>query len=65
MHLLTPILGLFNLGTPEIFLIAFVIMVFFGAKRMPELARAMGKSVKEFKKATTENDEPPPADGQP
>jgi len=38
-------------GWTEILVIFMVILLFFGAKRLPELARAMGKSVNEFKKA--------------
>ena len=41
-----------NLNTPEIVLIAAVVLLFFGAKRMPELFRSFGKSMREFKKAT-------------
>lgn len=43
-----------NLGTSEILLIAFVIFIFFGAKRLPEIARSLGKGIGEFKKATKE-----------
>ncbi|MBT4758048.1 MAG: twin-arginine translocase TatA/TatE family subunit [Opitutae bacterium] len=42
-----------NLNTPEIVMIGGVILLFFGAKRMPELFRSFGKSVREFKKATS------------
>ncbi|MDG1242469.1 MAG: twin-arginine translocase TatA/TatE family subunit [Opitutae bacterium] len=42
-----------NLNTPEIVIIGGVILLFFGAKRMPELFRSFGKSVREFKKATS------------
>ena len=45
---------MFGLGTPEIILIAIVILVLFGAKKIPELMQGLGKGVKEFKKATTE-----------
>ena len=38
-----------NLGTGELILIALVVRVFFGAKRIPELMRGMGKGVKSFK----------------
>ena len=38
-----------NLGTGEIILIALVILLLFGAKRLPELAKSVGKSVKSFK----------------
>ncbi len=42
-----------NLNTPEIILIGAVVLLFFGAKRMPELFRSFGKSMREFKKATS------------
>ncbi len=45
---------MFGLGTPEIILIAIVILVLFGAKKIPELMQGLGKGVKEFKKATNE-----------
>lgn len=40
-----------SLGTPEIILIFVVILLLFGAKKLPELARGIGKSMGEFKKA--------------
>ena len=42
-----------NLNTPEIVMIGAVVLLFFGAKRMPELFRSFGKSLREFKKATS------------
>ncbi len=39
---------------PELMVILLVILLLFGAKRLPELARGMGKSIREFKKATSE-----------
>ena len=45
---------MFGLGTPEIILIAIVILVLFGAKKIPELMQGLGKGVREFKKATTD-----------
>ena len=47
-------LALFGLGGPEIALILFLILLLFGAKRLPELARGFGKSIREFKKAANE-----------
>ena len=41
-----------NLGGPEIFLIVLFVLIFFGAKKIPELARGLGKGIKEFKDAT-------------
>jgi len=45
---------MFGLGTPEIILIVIVILVLFGAKKIPELMQGLGKGVKEFKKASSE-----------
>jgi len=62
--------GLFNLGGGEIILILALILILFGAKKLPELAKGLGQGIKEFKKATRDvNDEfsrameeaPPPA----
>ncbi len=51
----THIFGIFQqLGPLEIFVIVFVILLLFGAKKLPELARGMGKAMREFKKATRE-----------
>ena len=40
-----------SLGAPEMMLIFVVILLLFGAKKLPELARGVGKSMGEFKKA--------------
>lgn len=40
-----------NLGTGEIILILLIILIFFGAKKIPELAQGLGKGVREFRKA--------------
>jgi sec-independent protein translocase protein TatA len=42
---------LFALGTTEIIVIILIIVVLFGAKKIPELMRGVGKGVKEFKDA--------------
>jgi len=42
------------IGMPEIILIFLVVLLLFGSKRLPELARGMGKAIREFKKATNE-----------
>jgi len=41
-----------NLGTPEIMLIAFVALLLFGGKKLPELARGLGKGLRDFKEAS-------------
>lgn len=43
-----------NMGGYEILLIILVILIFFGAKKIPELARGMGRGIREFKDATRE-----------
>lgn len=43
---------MFGLGTSEIVLIGCVILLFFGARQLPELARGLGKGIREFKDAT-------------
>lgn len=40
-----------NLGAGEIILIVLVILILFGAKKIPELAQGVGKGMREFKKA--------------
>ena len=45
-------LGFFNLGGGEIILILAIVLILFGAKRLPELAKGLGQGIKEFKKAT-------------
>ncbi|MBE0644238.1 MAG: twin-arginine translocase TatA/TatE family subunit [Bacteroidetes bacterium] len=40
-----------NIGGWEILIIIFLILIFFGAKKIPELAQGLGKGIKEFRKA--------------
>jgi sec-independent protein translocase protein TatA len=42
------------IGATEIILILAVVLILFGAKKIPELAKGMGQGIKEFKKATKE-----------
>jgi sec-independent protein translocase protein TatA len=41
-----------NIGTPEMMLILFVALLLFGGKKLPELARGLGKGIREFKDAS-------------
>lgn len=43
-----------NIGTTEIIIIAVILLVLFGGKKLPELARGLGQSGKELKKAKAE-----------
>jgi sec-independent protein translocase protein TatA len=55
MHFLASFM---NLAGPDLIVILLIILVLFGAKKLPELARGMGQAVKEFQKAKDEfNDE--------
>ena len=47
-------LAVLGLGAWEVVLILAVVLILFGAKRLPELARGLGSGIKEFKKATRE-----------
>jgi sec-independent protein translocase protein TatA len=54
-------LAIFNLGGSELLLIFLIILLLFGGAKLPSLARGLGQSIKEFKKAQREGDEPDPA----
>lgn len=61
------------IGTTEMIVIFLVVLLLFGAKRLPEIARSLGKASNEFKKARREfsdvanelTSEPPPAPAKP
>jgi len=43
-----------NIGLPELLIILVIILILFGATKLPKLARGLGSSVKEFKKGMVE-----------
>jgi len=43
-----------NLGLPELLIILFILVLLFGARRLPELARSLGQSIRAFKEGTAE-----------
>lgn len=45
---------MFGIGMPELILIAVVALIVLGPQKLPELAKSMGKAMREFKKATSE-----------
>ncbi|MDR3667116.1 MAG: twin-arginine translocase TatA/TatE family subunit [Ignavibacteriaceae bacterium] len=51
-----------DLGVGKILLILLVFMVLFGAKKLPDLAKGLGKGIRDFKKALKEDDDDKPSD---
>jgi Tat protein translocase TatB subunit len=45
---------MFGIGTQELILIFLVAFIFLGPKKLPEIARSLGKAVREFRKASSE-----------
>lgn len=49
---------IFGLGTPELLLIAFLLLLFFGKDKLPGLARGIGESVRELREGLVQGMEP-------
>jgi sec-independent protein translocase protein TatA len=47
-----PIMG--NIGLPEMLIILFIVVLIFGANRLPEIGRGIGRGLRNFKEATRE-----------
>jgi sec-independent protein translocase protein TatA len=45
---------MFNLGPQELFILFLIVLIVFGAKRIPEIGRSFGKGIQEFKKGMRE-----------
>lgn len=59
---------MFGIGMPELLVILVIILIIFGAGKLPEIGSALGKGIKNFKKATREQNEleaPPEAEKKP
>jgi len=60
-----------NIGPPELLLILVIVLIVFGVGRLGEVGGALGKGIREFRKASSDEDEEPskaeekPADGKP
>jgi sec-independent protein translocase protein TatA len=65
---MNPLFLAWSPGVPELILILLVVMLLFGAKRLPDLARSLGRSLSEFKKGkdegTRDSESRAPQDGK-
>jgi sec-independent protein translocase protein TatA len=59
MSLSFAVLAALGLGMPELLMILAILLLLFGGSKLPSLAKGLGQSVKEFKKATKDDDEQP------
>ena len=50
-----PLFG--PIGTPELIVILIIVLILFGAGRLPEIGKGIGQAIRNFKKATSEPDE--------
>ncbi len=48
---------MFGIGIPELLIILVIVLVIFGANKLPEIGAGMGRAIKNFKKATNEPEE--------
>jgi sec-independent protein translocase protein TatA len=55
-------MNIFGLGTPEILLIVFLLLVFFGKDKLPGLARSIGDTFRELKNSLNGTEEKKPSD---
>ncbi len=51
-----------NLGFTEIAILVLILVLFFGAKRIPEIGASIGKGIKEFKRGLKSDEPDPPGD---
>ena len=48
---------MFGLGATELIIILVIVVILFGARRLPEIGKGIGEAIKNFKKSTSEPDE--------
>lgn len=53
-----------SFGMPELLIILLVVLLLFGAKKLPDLARSLGRSLNEFKKGREDGTKPDDADAK-
>lgn len=55
---------MFGLGIWELLIVLLILLLFFGAKRLPEIGSSLGKGIREFKQSIDEIEEDGPRDGE-
>lgn len=60
MDVSSPLIASLVPGGWELVVILFIVLLLFGGAKLPQLAKGLGQSIKEFKKAAKEDDEPKP-----
>ena len=60
-----PLVAIFGLGGTELIIILVIILLMFGGAKLPALAKGLGQSIKEFKKASKEGDDDEKSDQKP
>ncbi len=53
---MTPQFGFLDLGAPELIIVLVILLLLFGSKRLPDLSRSIGQSMKELRKGMTDNE---------
>jgi sec-independent protein translocase protein TatA len=64
-HFSEPVAGIFGLGGTEMIVILLIVLLLFGGAKLPALAKGLGQSIKEFKKAAKEGDDDDKSDKKP
>ena len=64
MHNTLPFAGLAGLSIPEMLIALLIVLLLFGARKLPELAHSMGSSIQAFKKGMKEGAEPPASEAK-
>lgn len=57
-----PLAAFMGMGSGELMIVLVIMLVLFGGAKLPQLAKGLGQSVKEFKKASKEDDDEKPSE---